>query len=364
MKKLLLINLITVFAIAGSVFAKGSYHPEQEECGCPETECNTCPADKETCFDDSDLFRKDKCVAFGNAEFLFWRADAGALEYAFQFTEAVPAGTTYGIGSYKIADYDWDPGFRVALGWYNAKSFWQLYGQFTRMRIKGSDTEDRTVAVNEPLVGTFPHNAILGAELSSAASSLKLNHELGDVLVSRVFITNPHLRLRLFGGFTGGRIKQNWNVTYIDLNSQTERILNRWRFLGVGLRLGLDIDWFWGKDFYLTGKLSTAPLVGRHKNIGKITADTSGVAFEDIRYSKYRGAYNVDGYVGFSYQRSFQCTRFELFAGYELDSWFNVHEILRPSSITSQSLTTELPVDMSNGLFLMHGLTARVTVDF
>ena len=351
MKKLFFLASVFILGLVSSSFA---------DICCPSPT-------KDPCFNDSDLFRKDDCVVFANGELLYWRADAGALEYAFQYNQSatVGIGTTYGLGDYKIADYDYDPGFRVAFGWYNAPDFWQLYGQFTWMRITGSDSENRTDVAAEPLVGAFFQNAILGAELQSASSKLKLNHELGDVLVSRVFITNPHLRLRLFGGFTGGRIKQRFNVTYTDTNALSERIFNKWRFIGIGFRLGLDIDWFWGNNFYLTGKLSTAPLVGRHKNYGRITADTSGVELQDIRYSKYRGAYNVDAYVGPSYQKSFDCARMEIFAGYELNGWFNVHEIIRPTGSTNaNALTTEQIARINSGMFLMHGLTARLTVDF
>jgi len=347
MKKLFFLSLFLITGLANSLFA---------DICCPK------PV-KDPCFDDSDLFRKNACVIFASGEFLYWRADAGALEYAFQYDQAPTTATSYGLGEYKIADYEYDPGFRIAFGWYNAPKYWQVYGQFTWMRITSSDSENRTSTANQPLVGTFPQVGVLGNELQSASSRLKLNHELADLLVSRVFITNPHLRLRLFGGITGGRIQQKWNVSYIDLTSQKENIFNKWKFVGIGFKLGLDIDWFWGHNFYLTGKLSTAPLVGKHRYTASINQSSS--TYEDIKYSKYRGAYNVDAYLGPSYQKSFDCGRMEAFVGYELDGWFNVHEVIRPSSVAlANVLTTEITADVNNGYFLMHGLTARLTIDF
>jgi len=347
MKKLFFISLVLITGFANSLFA---------DISCPKSV-------KDPNFDDSDLFRKNACIIFANAEFLYWRADAAALEYAFQYNKAPTTATTYGLGEYKIADYEYDPGFRIALGWFNAPKYWQFYGQFTWMRITSSDSESRTSAVNQPLVGTFPQVNVLGNELQSASSRLKLSYELGDILVSRVFNTNPHLRLRLFGGFTGGRIQQKWDVTYVDLTSQRENIYNKWKFTGIGFRLGLDIDWFWGHNFYLTGKASTAPLIGKHIYTASINQLSS--TYEDIKYSKYRGAYNVDALLGPSYHKSFDSGRMEVLLGYELNGWFNVHEVMRPSSVAlANVLTTEIISDVNNGYFLMHGLTARLTIDF
>ncbi len=341
MKKLLFLAIILV--LANSAFANF---------------CST--SKKDLSFDDSDLFKKDKKVVFVNAEFLYWKADAIALEYAFQYDQTPTTANTYGLGEYQVASYEYDPGFRIALGWFNAPNFWQVYGQFSWMRITSSDKENKT---NQPLVGAFPQKNVLANELQSAFSKLKLNYELGDLLISRVFVTNPHLRLRLFGGITGGRIEQKWRVTYVDLSSVNENIFNKWRFLAVGFRLGLDIDWFWGSNFYLTGKISTAPLVGKHKCFAAITSRS--LSFEDIKLSRYIGAYNVDGYLGPSYQKSFDNTRIEIFIGYELNGWFNVHEVIRSNVVSlGNVVTTEITPNVNNGYFLIHGFIARLTLDF
>ncbi|MBN2479361.1 MAG: hypothetical protein JXA94_03955 [Parachlamydiales bacterium] len=325
-----------------------------------------CPNDyHDPCLDDSDLFRKCEKVTFINGEFLYWKANQGNLEYAFQYDQDVPvAGYTYGTGKFKESDYDWKPGFRLALGWFNAPHYWQVYGQFTWMRITGSNSSERTSLANQPLVGTFAQNGVLSEELKEARSDLKLNHELGDFLVSRVFIPSPHFRLRLFGGFTGGRIKQRWNVDYISVNSNVEKIFNRFSFVGVGYRLGIDLDWFFGKDFYLSGKASVAQLVGKYKNLAKIDNISTGTIFENSRYNQWRAAYNVQFYLGPSYQRAYCSSRFELFAGYEINSWFNILEVIRNTGASSSYLTTEQIPRINNGALLMHGLTARFTIDF
>jgi len=316
--------------------------------------------------EDEDLFKKNDKTVFTNLEFLYWTASAGANEYAFQYDRAVPAtGNLYALGKYKFAEYDWDPSFRIALGWFNAPKYWQLYGQFTWVRINGSDSSNRTSNASEPLVGTFAQNLVLGQELANARSKIKLNHELGDLVIARVFIPNPHLRLRLCGALTAGRMQQKWNITYTDVTDQIERVFREWKFIGVGFRMGLDFEWFWGNDFYLGGKTTFAPFVGKYTNRGSIFNEGSNTYFEDVKYDQYRGAFNIQFLLGPSYQKSFRCNRIELFAGYELNSWFNVHEIIRTSGqANAQLFYSEKLARINNGMFLLHGLSTRLTIDF
>ncbi|KPK32216.1 MAG: hypothetical protein AMS24_04760, partial [Chlamydiae bacterium SM23_39] len=313
---------------------------------------------------DADLFKKDTTVTFLDLEFLYWTANAGNLEYSFKYDKNISdVDTIYGVGKFKFADYDYNPGFRIALGWFNAPKYWQIYSQFTWVKIKGknSSTED----ISNILVATFPQAAILDDRLSKAKSSLKLNNEIGDILISRVFIPNPHLRLRLLGGLTGGRIKQRWKIDYIDVELQKEKVLNQFKFLGIGFRAGLDFDWFWGRNFYLTGKTSLASLAGKYKNTGKIFDYTNDLCYNNHRYNQFRGAYNLQFLMGPSYQKAFEKTRIEFLLAYELNSWFNILEVVRTSgkSIFSYPFTEEL-ANINNGALLLHGLTVKLNIDF
>lgn len=311
---------------------------------------------------DTDLFKKDTEATFLKLEFLYWTANAGTLEYAFKYDDNLSdVDVIYGVGKFKTADYNYNPGFRISVGWFNAPKYWQVFSQFTWLKIKGKDS---SLSKNSNLVATFPQADILTDPIQKAKSDLTLNNEIGDILVSRVFIPNPHLRLRLFGGITGGRIKQKWKINYITA-AQEEKILNQFKFLGIGLRAGLDFDWFWGKDFYLTGKTSFAPLLGKYKNLGQVFDYTNNLYYDNHRYNQFRSAYNLQFLVGPSYQKSFEKTRIEFLLAYELNSWFNVLEIIRSSrSETIHKSETEQAASINNGALLLHGLTASFNIDF
>jgi hypothetical protein len=316
--------------------------------------------------DDSDLFRRDEAVVYLDWEFLYWTASCGNNEYAFQYNKEINvAGSYYGLGNYKFSKYDWDPCFRVTLGWFNAPKTYRVIGQFQWIRISNTKTSFRNNNATEPLVATFPQNTLLGQELAQAHSKIRVNNELGDFLASRVWFPNLHCRLCLFGGLTGGRIQQKWQVIYEDVIGEKESVTNRWKFTGIGFRAGINFDWFWTRNFYMTGKASFAPLVGKYKYFGKISLESGSVEHANFKYDQWRGAYNVQAYLGPSYQKSYTNNRFEIFAGYELNGWFNVHELIRNSVVTNSNyLTTEEIPRINKGLFLLHGLNIRLTVDF
>jgi len=309
--------------------------------------------------DDSDLFKKHDKAVFVNAEFLYWTADTSSLDYAFKLDPVNVLNNTRGKN--QLAEYDWDPCFRVSLGWFNAPNTWQIYGQYTWLRISGSDNlraeYQDGVSNFLPVISTSNLGRL---ELSN--SKIKFFEDLGDLLVSRVFVPNYHLRLRLMGGFTAGRLKEEWKVYYLDILSRSKDILYQLKFTGIGFRAGLDFDWFWSTDFYLSGKMTTALMIGKYKYLNRIFVNVNDpdptIGDFDLNFSQYRGVYNIQFLLGPSYQRSFEKNRFEIFAGYELNSWINFHDIF---VLTSGSVVDGYE---SQGMFLLHGLTVKLNVDF
>src|SRR5690348_5929227 len=69
---------------------------------------------------DTDLFRENKKVLFANAEFLYWHVNESALDYALVIKGPAWGSPTQGMGHYRIIDFDWNPGFRLNFGYFNA----------------------------------------------------------------------------------------------------------------------------------------------------------------------------------------------------------------------------------------------------
>lgn len=313
---------------------------------------------------DADLFKKDYDCIFVNGEFLYWSVLEAALDYAIRMNHPAPSGTPESIvwasGTVKSAEYNLDPGFRVAVGFYNAPKYWEVRGQYTRITNRGFKSTGKPSPTNEFLNGTFPQ--VLTTNITGSQSRIHLNYNVFDLLVDRVFDTNPHLRLRLMGGPTAAWMDQDWKVQYFDASNNNTTIRNRWHFIGGGLRAGIQSDWFWGNNMFVTGVATTAALVGRYTNDAKQTATTvTGGPVRDAKFEDTRPTFTAQVMFGPSWQKNFPRNRVEIFVGYEMTAWLNLQEIRRSSGdIASAAKETWI----SPGMLALYGLTTRATVDF
>ncbi|MEI6242332.1 MAG: Lpg1974 family pore-forming outer membrane protein [Chlamydiota bacterium] len=307
-----------------------------------------------------DLYQKDKAVGFANAEFLYWTVDEGGLDYALKQSSPPARDIVAARGHAEKATFHWDPGFRVALGYFNAPKYWEVFGQFTWMRNKGSDHANKPSPLTVYLNATWP-TGLLHA-LSSASSHIHLSYNIADLLASRVFIPNPHLRLRLVGGLTGGWINQHWNIHYTDVSEHISKLSNKWKFWGGGFRLGLNLDWYLGADFYLTGKSSVATLIGKYRNEStSYTTESPAGELGNSHFDDWRGVVNLQFLLGPSWQMPLSFGRIEIFAGYELGNWFNLQEFNRSFL---GSVSTDIETIKSTHLLTLHGLNVRLTLNF
>ncbi|NGX39361.1 MAG: hypothetical protein KR126chlam1_00687 [Chlamydiae bacterium] len=320
-----------------------------------------CPPRNSCCEDccHEQLF-VEQSQLFLTGEFLYWTVEEGAVDYAIRMNKETPAQKTAPIGDYKSADFEFDPGFRVSLGWYNCPKYWELTGQYTWLKSKGSDSaskpDDPNLFLN-PTWSTFPNTA----PYVKAESSIELKYQLGDLYVARVFDPNPHLRMRFIGGLTVAVIEQDWDFSYTNEAEGVDRYKNEWCFTGGGVRLGTTIDWFWGYGFYLTGRVTVASLVGSYENKANQT-NFDGECIRAGKFEETRFSFHTQFLLGPSWQCPCDCWSFELFAGYEFNSWFNLHEVYRIPSINPQD--DPKPTILNRSLLGMHGLTVRLTLGF
>lgn len=308
---------------------------------------------------DADLFKQDTPAFSLHGSFLFWRVQEGALEYAIKMKNPSPAAPVYAQGDYQVATFDGEPGFRVAASYFRAPNYWEMWAQYTRLSSSGTNSVSAPDAANQYLNGTWPQT---GSPLTRATSHIHMKYNVFDFLVDRMFIPNPHLRLRLLGGGTVTWMDQNWNIRYFDSSVEAlTQIRNRWDFVGGGFRFGTMVDWYFGGDFYLTAATTFASVLGSYHNKTKQTDRTRSAIIRDARYHDVRPAFSVQAIFGLSWQKNFCSSRMELFGGYELNSWFNLHEIYRSTSGTPQEAKE---TGVKSSAIALQGLTTRMTFDF
>jgi len=308
---------------------------------------------------DADLYNKDQEVVSVHGEFLYWTVQEGAIDYAQKMNHQAPA-TSYGIGNVHSLSYEIDPGVRCTVSYFNAPKYWEVRAQYTHLISKGKDRAEKPDANNEYLMGTWPQ--ILSNPLVHAHSAIEFNYNLFDLTTDRMFIPNPHLRLRMSAGIGTAWIKQNWKIQYFDSIEQNTTIRNRWHYVGGGIRFGLSGDWYWGNNVYLTGLTTMAVYMGSYHNQSKQTASISSRPYCNTNFHDTRPAYSVQFLIGPSWQKNLSCHRMEIFVGYELSTWFNLQEIRRSTSSSSSVIATETM--LSTGVIALHGLTTRFTFDY
>jgi hypothetical protein len=317
---------------------------------------------------DADLFHRCNQVYSFDATFLFWRVQEGALDYALKMKESGwGPSECFAQGKFEKATFDGDPGFRAAVRFFRAPHYWEFWAQYTRLTAEGSNKATKPSPAGDFLTGTWPQ--IFSSPMAWATSHIHMNYNVADLLISRVFYPNPHLRIRVTGAGTVAWINQFWKVLYSDWMGFQTKIGNRWSFIGGGLKMGTTFDWYWFSNIYMTGGATLGSLVGSYKNSALQTTNfqpspafNTAIPLRNTHFSDVRPTFFVQLYLGPSYQKNLGCDqRCEFFVGYELNTWLNLQEIYRSSSgAPSEAKETKI----NTGALCLQGLTARATYDF
>jgi hypothetical protein len=320
---------------------------------------------------DADLFKKDRKAIFTNLEALYWATEESGLDYALKMKgPAWGPSNVFASGRYQRANFGWDPGFRLSVGYFNAPHYWDAYLQYTYFVNQGHSEAHKPHPANQFLTGTWPQpdpNSTTPA-LTKATSDVALHYHLIDLIATRRFHPNPHFRMRLFAGMSMAWLKQFWKIHYVDNSGHKSNIRNHWRFTGPGIKTGLTLDWYLGRaDIYLTGTATGGFFGGYYRNVSKQTTTFTATGFDSsipIRNAHYRDV-RVAGLAqisaGPSWQKAFAKMRTEIFLGYEVNLWMNLHEVFRSSSGTPQA-PKETWKDQS--AIALQGFTLRWNLDF
>lgn len=325
----------------------------------------------ECCYDElegeRDLFKRYDQVYTGGVEFLYWTIAEGGLDYALKMKhDAWGPSPSFAQGSFKHGSFHADPGFRLSLIYFRAPHHWDAKWSYTRMTNRGHDHAHKPDAPNQFLTGTFPQ--ISTNPLASAHSTTHFNYNVFDWLVHRVFFPNPHLKLRFGGGGFLTWMSQDWKVRYIDSLANVTTIRNRWNFVGAGLKTGATFDWYWTWDLYMTAQGFFGLAMGTYSNRASestsfqpLAGDDTNVPVRQAHYKDGRAALTAQLMFGPSYQKNFCSTRLEIFAGFEMNTWFNLQEVYR-STQNAAELAKETWIN--TGLLTLYGLTTRASLDY
>lgn len=342
--------VVPIFFYLASSLLHASYYGDYTvpRCGCDN--CSEENISDEYVPFDADLFHKEKKVIHIDPELLFWTIQSGSLYYAASPNHCASSFHTFiPTGRYERTKYDWTPGLRITMGFFHAPHYWNACAQYTFFTSYGSDH-----CKKQFLIPTWPS---LDSDVEKAKSSVRLQENLINLMVSRVFFPNPHLRLKILGGITAGAFENRWHVTYKDAIN-TNKIETKWTMWGIGPRIGVHFDWYWFCHIYFTGKATFGGILGGYHNRSN-QKNCSPAASSHICYRDYRFAPNIQYFLGYSWQYCFKDNRVELVLGYEFNDWENLQEIY----YFAVSPQTNIP-RMAQSNLMIHGAALRLTLDF
>jgi hypothetical protein len=163
-------------------------------------------------------------------------------------------------------------------------------------------------------------------------------------------------------------MKQNWDVYYYDamISPNYVHVKPLWRFKGGGVKIGMQTDWHIRYGLGIAGRFSASALYGNYDKRINIVYHPNGGGRDVIastHQDDFRIVTNLNFFLGPFWTWNFQKLGVDLLAAYELNCYFNVHEIHR-QWIQYTGVSNNPESRHFEGVLQMHGLTAWITLRF
>jgi len=189
-----------------------------------------------------------------SGEFLYWRASEGGTDYAVTSkNDAFGGFIVLPIdGAVKKVDFEFTPGFRIAVGYIVPNRIWDLALAWTRLHTSHSH---HTEVPKGPGIGgsggfIFPTREYVYSQVGqtpeTASGHWDIDFDCLTLEMGRAFGVNRYFAFRPHIGFIGAWIDQNMTFKYNDVHGsvgpQFADFRIKWKndFTGWGLRGGLD----------------------------------------------------------------------------------------------------------------------------
>lgn len=310
-----------------------------------------------------DFSWTEKSSISAHVDYLYWQVAEGGLDYIY--TDAITSGTFYGgRGDIHRATFNWHSGFRVALDYSFAPDFWKIRGQYGNFVPSGR--EKMTPLTGQTIQGTFPN--VTTTTLAHATSAISLRMHFADLLLSKSMQISKNVLFEFINGLSGVWFKQNWEVTYegTQPGGLRESIKPKWRFKGVGMKAGANVDWQlpWGLSW--NALTSIAGIFGNYDN--RMILFTTNISTEvrdvlqNTHYDDFRIVPILQLSMGPAWQKAFRSWGIRLSASYEMNIFTNVNQFDRDEFYNTLNNNPQSRV--KNAQLQMHGVCATLLISF
>lgn len=311
---------------------------------------------------------------FITGDFLYWKANENGLDYAVKrkvISETTPID---GNGDLINPNFNWDPGFRVGIGWNTNHDDWDLSLFWTRLH---TSAQGHRHAGNQHLYGVYATGSSALVAFDKASAYLKIHLNVLDLELGREFYVGKSLSIRPHVGLENVWISQHYTTKYdghpafqnsAAAPSDYNHIFFRNHFWGVGARAGLDTQWELGWGFSFVGDLAASLLYGDF-NLKRTcrVLETVGIADSSkahIDKHLTQGRTALEFFLGIEWDVMLIADRFHFATnlGWEQHIYFGQNQIF---NFESASGTTDRgKITSSNDDLTFQGLTLSMRLDF
>ncbi|MEM7174839.1 MAG: Lpg1974 family pore-forming outer membrane protein [Chlamydiota bacterium] len=287
-------------------------------------------------------------------ELLYWTGRLDTLTYA----KTGPLTTIEGLtrrGTDHSVNWQWDPGFKVGVGWNFDHGEWDMLLKYTWFYTKATGNTNETVHPNFAIAFLSQTTAV------GAKAEWDLHYQTGDFEFGRNFFVHRYLKLRPFIGVKGTWQKQDQTTRFLDLVfNQTTYLTARTQFnhaiWGLGPRAGMSSAWHFSHWASLYGDFALSGL-WLHYNTerrGRLDTAENQLTIFPLRKKLRITKPIIELGLGLRFESYFGCRRLHLLFqfGWETQIW------------TNQTLYIDLNDTLKRFDLLLHGGVAKLRFDF
>ena len=307
---------------------------------------------------------------FVTADWLIWEANETGLGFAIKTdTDSFSA---LGEGGVKSAEFDWEFGFRVGLGYNMGHDDWDLRLNWTWFQDQG--TEHLSTDGDDFLYPSVIHPTSSSTYYATdAESEIHLHLNVLDLEMGRWMKVSKWLTIRPHAGLRTAWIYQRNTIEYDDLfylgeggllafdEYEVNRNCNYW---GMGVRTGLDTQWGIGDGWSFYGNAAISLLYGffdaEHKEESTTPSDIESTLI-DLSNSYRAGRAITDLQLGVRWDYLWSNGRYHF--GYEV-AWEHHMFFSQNQFMTFVDGVTDGVFVQNQGDLAIQGWTMAFRLDF
>lgn len=310
------------------------------------------------------------CVANGfdaniTLSFIYWTTREDNLGFACRESiQQVGNEVTITSKSHtKHPDWNFRPGFKMAVGYLYDHDGWDIEAEYTWLRVRNTKESVSADDLNtQRIVGIWPLSIPL-ENPTRAEAFWQLDFNVIDVELGRNFFISRYLKLRPHFGLKGTWQDQHYQVDATGFTndvpslSRDRHCLDYW---GVGIRAGLDTAWHFNRCFSLVGEIAFAGLWERFKAEEKVdeaplvVGAAAPLTLLNVENNIRTIKPVIEFYLGLRWETWFCCEHyhFSIEGAWEEQWWSNQNQFIDAFQ------------EARLGDLSLHGFTLKARIDF